>query len=69
MPVTIGTFEPFSEAKFDALRRKPGGTTNWGLVELLDEIETGQPIRVPLVQGQGARGLRAAPRAATWCSR
>src|SRR3954470_8996649 len=60
MPVKIESFEPFSEAEFAALRRRQGGTTDRAMVELLAEIETGQPIRVPLVQGQSARGMRAA---------
>jgi len=60
MPVKIETFEPFSEEEFDALRQQPGRSTDRAMVALLAEIETGQPIRVPLVQGQSARGLRTA---------
>jgi hypothetical protein len=30
------------------------------MVALLVEVETGQPVRVPLVEGQSARGLRTA---------
>ena len=36
------------------------------MAALLAEIATGQPVRVPLVEGQSARGLRTAiSRAAT----
>src|SRR4051812_46708254 len=60
MPVKIETFEPFSEAEFGALRQKQGGTTDRAMVALLAEVGTGRPIRVPLVQGQSARGMQAA---------
>ena len=30
------------------------------MITLLAEIATGQPVRVPLVEGQSARGLRTA---------
>jgi hypothetical protein len=30
------------------------------MVALLTEVEAGQPVRVPLVDGQSARGLRTA---------
>src|SRR6476660_3477937 len=64
MPVKIETFEPFSDAEFDALRQKPGSTTDRttdrAMVALLAEVKTGQPMRVPLAQGQSARGMRTA---------
>jgi hypothetical protein len=49
-----------SDAEFDALRKTQGGTTDRAMVALLAEIKTGLPVRVPLVEGQSARGLRAA---------
>jgi hypothetical protein len=40
--------------------------TDPAMAALLTEIATGQPVRVPLVEGQSARGLRTAiSRAAT----
>ena len=66
MPVKIGSFEVFPEEEFDALRQQKRGTSNPAMVELLNEVESGRPIRVPLVEGQSARGLRVAiSRAAT----
>ena len=66
MPVKIGSFEAFSEDEFNALRQQKRGTANPAMVELLNEVEAGRPIRVPLVEGQSARGLRVAiSRAAT----
>jgi len=60
MPVKIETFAPFSEAEFDALRQKQAGTTDRAMVALLEAISTGHLIRIALVQGQSARGMRAA---------
>jgi hypothetical protein len=66
MPVKIGTFGPLSEAEFTELRQQKARKTDPAMTALLDEIATGQPIRVPLVAGQSARGLRTAiSRAAT----
>src|SRR5215212_3399542 len=66
MPVKIGSFEPLSEDEFHALRQQKTRKTDPSMVALLAEIETGQPVRVPLVEGQSARGLRTAiSRAAT----
>src|SRR5215207_5641066 len=66
MPVKIGTFGPMSEAEFTALRQQKARKSDPAMAALLDEIATGRPVRVPLVEGQGARGLRVAiSRAAT----
>jgi hypothetical protein len=66
MPVKIGTFGPLSEAEFTELRRQKARKTDPAMSALLAEIATGQPVQVPLVDGQSARGLRTAiSRAAT----
>jgi hypothetical protein len=66
MPVKIGTFEPLSEEEFTALQQQTGRKTDPAMIALLTEVETGRPVRVPLVDGQSARGLRTAiSRAAT----
>jgi len=66
MPVKIGTFETFADDEFNALQQQKRGTSNPVMVELLNEVQTGRPVRVPLVDGQSARGLRVAiSRAAT----
>ena len=66
MPVKIGTFGPLSEAEFTELRQQKARKTDPAMSALLAEIATGQPVRVPLVDGQSARGLRTAiSRAAT----
>src|SRR5687767_5631909 len=66
MPVKIGSFEPLSEEEFHALRQQKPGKTDPAMVALLAEVESGRPVRVSLVEGQSARGLRTAiSRAAT----
>jgi hypothetical protein len=66
MPVKIETFAPLSEDEFQTLRQKKLGAKNPAMDALLDEIATGQPMRVALAEGQSARGLRVAiSRAAT----
>jgi hypothetical protein len=66
MPVKIESFEPLSEDEFTALRQQKARKTDPAMLALLTEVETGQPVRVPLVYGQSARGLRTAiSRAAT----
>ena len=66
MPVKIDFFEPLSEDEFRALQEQKSRKTDPAMVALLAEVETGQPVRVPLVLGQSARGLRTAiSRAAT----
>ena len=60
MPVKIGTFGPLSEAEFTELQRQKARKADPAMAALLDEIATGRPVRVPLVEGQGARGLRVA---------
>src|SRR5688500_18847327 len=60
MPVKIGTFGPLSEADFTELQQQKVRKTDPAMAALLDEIATGQPVRVPLVEGQRARGLRTA---------
>src|SRR5215204_2167137 len=66
MPVKIESFEPLTEDEFTALRQQKARKTDPAMVALLAEVETGRPVRVPLVGGQSARGLRTAiSRAAT----
>ena len=66
MPVKIGTFGPLSEAEFTELRQQKARKTDPAMSALLAEIASGQPVQVPLVDGQSARGLRTAiSRAAT----
>jgi hypothetical protein len=60
MPVKIESFEPLSEDEFYALRQQKARKTDPAMLALLAEIEAGQPVRVPLVEGQSARGLRTA---------
>ena len=66
MPVTIGSFAPFSVEEFESLRQQKRGRADPAMVELINHLETGTPMRVPLTNGQSARGLRVAiSRAAT----
>ena len=66
MPVKIESFEPLSEEEFTALRQQKARKTDPAMLALLTEVEAGRPVRVPLVDGQSARGLRTAiSRAAT----
>jgi hypothetical protein len=66
MPVKIGSFEVFPDEEFTALRQQKRGTSDPGMIDLLNELEAGTPVRVPLGEGQSARGLRVAiSRAAT----
>ena len=60
MPVKIGTFGPLSEAEFTELRQQKARKTDLAMAALLAEVATGQPVRVPLVEEQSARGLRTA---------
>src|SRR4051794_38852501 len=60
MPVKIESFAPFSEEEFQALRHQQASKTDPAMVDLLAEVEVGRPVRVPLVAGQSARGLRTA---------
>ena len=60
MPVKIGSFESLSDDEFTALRQQKARKTDPAMAALLAEIATGQPVRVPLVEGQSARGLRTA---------
>lgn len=60
MPVKINSFEPLSEEEFNSLRQRKARQANPVMAQLLDEVERGTPIRVPLADGQTARGLRVA---------
>jgi hypothetical protein len=60
MPVKSGTFGPLSSAEFAELRQQKVRKANPALAALLDEIAAGRPVRVPLMDGQSARGLRVA---------
>jgi hypothetical protein len=46
--------------EFTSLRQQKGRKTDPAMVALLAEVETGRTVRVPLVEGQSARGLRTA---------
>jgi hypothetical protein len=66
MPVKISSFEPLSDEEFTTLRQQKARKTDPAMAALLAEVEAGRPVRVPLVEGQSARGLRTAiSRAAT----
>jgi hypothetical protein len=53
-------------AGFKELRQQKARKTDPAMVALLAEVEFGRPVRVPLMEGQSARGLRTAiSRAAT----
>ena len=68
MPVKIESFEPLFEDKFTELHQQKTRKTDPAMAALLAEIATGQPVRLPLVEGQNARGLHTAiSRAATSC--
>jgi hypothetical protein len=55
-----------SEAEFTELRQQKARKTDPAMHALLAEVETGRPVRVQLMEGQSARGLRTAiSRAAT----
>ena len=60
MAVKIDSFGPLSEEEFYALQQQKARKTDPAMLALLAEIATGQPVRVLLVEGQSARGLRAA---------
>ena len=60
MPVKIASFEPLSDEEFTSLWQQKARKTDPAMSALLDEIATGRPVRVPLVEGQSARGLRTA---------
>ena len=60
MPVKIETFEPFSDEEFETgyvNRRRARPIRPWSRCWPRSRPE---PVRVPLVQGQSARGLRTA---------
>jgi hypothetical protein len=66
MPVKIESFQPLSDQEFAGLQQQKARKTDPAMAALLAELSTGQPVRVPLVEGQSARGLRTAiSRAAT----
>ena len=56
MPAKIGSFESLSEEDFHALRQQKVRKTDPAMAALLAEIAIGQPVRVPLVDGQSAPG-------------
>jgi hypothetical protein len=60
MPAKIESFSPLSEEDFTALQQQKARKTDPAMAALLAEVATGQPVRVPLVEGQSARGLRTA---------
>lgn len=61
MPVKIDSFEPLSDEEFERLRQqKKGRRTDPGMVDLLNSVAAGETVRVPLSEGQSARGLRIA---------
>jgi hypothetical protein len=60
MPVEIESFQPLAEEEFTGLRQQKARKSDPAMTALLAEVATGQPVRVPLVEGQSARGLRTA---------
>src|SRR5688500_7988519 len=60
MPVKIRSYEAVSEEEFTELKQQKARKADRAKAALLDEIATGRSVRVPLVEGQGARGLRVA---------
>ncbi len=61
MPVRIDRLEEMSEEEFDRLRRaRPGRVTDPIMEELLDRLEAGERVRVPVAAEQSVRGLRVA---------
>ena len=61
MPVRIERLEEMSEEEFDRLRRaRSGRAGDPGMEELLDRLEAGERVRVPVAAEQSARGLRVA---------
>ena len=61
MPVRIERLEEMSEEEFDRLRRRwSGRAADPGMEELLDRLEAGERVRVPVAAGQSVRGLRVA---------
>ena len=61
MPVNIGQPEDMTEVEFAALRRaKSRSKANPLIEEVLDRVESGRPQRVPLGEGQNAKGARIA---------
>ena len=60
MPVRIGAIEEITQEEFQALRRTKATRGNPEMLELLQRVQAGQAVRVPLEGGQSARGLRVA---------
>jgi hypothetical protein len=60
MPVTIDSFAVMPEDEFEKLRQRSMRTTHPALDALLTQVDAGQTMRVALVDGQSARGLRTA---------
>ena len=61
MPVNIGQPEDMTEEEFAALKRaKNRSNANPLIEEVLDRVESGRPQRVPLPEGQNAKGARIA---------
>jgi hypothetical protein len=59
-PVRMASFTPLCDEDFTELRPRTACEADPAMSALLDEIVTGRPVRVPLVDGQSARGLRVA---------
>ncbi len=61
MPVRIERLEEMSEEEFDRLRRsRSGRAADPMMEEMLDRLEAGERVRVPVAAEQSARGLRVA---------
>ena len=61
MPVRIERLEEMSEEEFDRLRRvRSGRGADPAMEELLDRLEAGEAVRVPVGPEQTVRGLRVA---------
>jgi hypothetical protein len=58
--VKMGSFTPLSEPDFTTLRQQKARQIDPAMTALLVDVATGHAVRVPLVDGQCARGLRVA---------
>src|SRR5689334_19384720 len=60
MAVKIGEFRPTTQERVSKLREKKGNRVDPGMIELLDALESGEPVEVPVDAQQHPKGLRIA---------
>lgn len=60
MAVKIGEFRPTTQERVSKLREKKGNRVDPGMIELLDALESGDPVEVPVDAQQHPKGLRIA---------